>query len=188
MKNIAIFASGKGTNAENICSYFKGSSLARVALLCSNKKDAPVISHLKKHSVPTLVFSKNDMNFSDLLEKKLEKNSIDLIVLAGFLLKIPEKIINLYDKKIINIHPSLLPKYGGKGMYGKYVHESVLKNNELESSVTIHFVNKNYDEGDIILQKKFSLSKNETIKSLSHKIHSLEMSCFPKVIEKILLS
>lgn len=188
MKNIAIFASGKGTNAKNICSYFKGSSVARVALLCSNKRDAPVISSLKKLSVPTMVFSKSDMYFSDLIEKTLKKKSIDIIVLAGFLLKVPEKIINLYDKKIVNIHPSLLPKYGGKGMYGESVHESVLKNNELESGVTIHFVNKNYDEGDIILQKKCDISKKETIKSLSDKIHSLEMSCFPKVIEKILLS
>lgn len=188
MKKIAVFASGEGTNAENICHYFKGSPRVKVALVCTNNRSSSVLDRVKKYSVPSFVFSKKQMNETVFLEDLLRSHSVSLIVLAGFLLKVPEKIVSLYDKRIINIHPSLLPKYGGKGMFGNNIHQLVIKNNEVESGITIHFVNNNYDEGNIICQKKCFLSKKETVISLSSKIHSLEKRFFPKIIEKIVLS
>ena len=187
-KKIAIFASGNGTNTENICHYFKGSTRLDVVLVCTNNPDAFVLKRIKKYNVPSFVFSKLDMNNSDLLEKRLASDGVDFIVLAGFLLKIPKKIINVFNDKIINVHPSILPKYGGKGMYGDIVHRSVLENNEKESGITIHFVNENYDDGDIIFQKTCPVSSGETIDSLSKKIHKLEMGFFPEIIEKTILS
>lgn len=187
MKKIAVFASGSGTNAENVCQYFRGSNKVSVVLVCTNKKNAFVLERIKKYRVSSFVFSKEDMNGSNLLEDKLNDFKIDFIVLAGFLLKIPEKLVRLFNNKIINLHPSLLPKYGGKGMYGNNVHRLIIKNREKESGITIHFVNDNYDEGDIIFQKKCFLSKKETAHSLSSKIHFLEKKFFPKIIEKTIL-
>jgi phosphoribosylglycinamide formyltransferase-1 len=135
-----------------------------------------------------LVFTKNELNNTDLITKTLKKERPDLIVLAGFLLKFPENILNIFLNKVINIHPALLPKYGGKGMYGMRVHEKVVENGEKETGITIHYVNKNYDEGAIIFQESFLLSQNETAGSLAKKIHALEYEFFPKVIRELLTS
>ena len=187
MKNLAVFGSGNGSNAKNICDYFSNNSRVNVSCIVTNKKDAYIITHAKKYDVPVVYTTMQKMNEFDQFKKTLDKYNIDFIVLAGFLLKIPSKIINSYSKKIINIHPSLLPKYGGKGMYGKNIHRSVIKNKEKESGITIHFVNQNYDEGEIILQKKCFLSSNETVISLEQKIRRLESEYFPKIIEKLIL-
>ena len=187
MKKLAIFGSGTGGNAENICNYFTRSPDVEVVFVCTNNKNAFIVSRAKKLNIPIVYTTKNDLsNFSD-LHKALENYSVDYIILAGFLLKIPFEMVDSYPKKIINIHPSLLPKYGGKGMYGDNVHRAVLENKETESGITIHFVNKNYDEGEVILQKKCDVSIHETIEGLEKKIHNLEFEYFPKTIETILL-
>jgi phosphoribosylglycinamide formyltransferase 1 len=186
MKRIAIFASGNGTNAENICKYFHKSDSIEVSLLCTNKKEAFVLNRVSPYKTPTFLFSKSEMNTTDVLENKLSELSIDLIVLAGFLLKIPEKFIKNYENKIINVHPSLLPKYGGRGMYGENIHKAVLKNNETETGVSFHYVNSNYDEGGIIHQERCGIEEGETLESLSDKIYSLEQRFFPKIIEKVI--
>ena len=152
MKKIVVFASGSGTNAENIIKYFRKSDVASVTLLLSNNKEAKVLERAKKLSVHSLVFTKNELNNTDLITKTLKKERPDLIVLAGFLLKFPENILNIFSNKVINIHPALLPKYGGKVMYGMHVHEKVVENGEKEAGITIHYVNKNYDEGATIFQ------------------------------------
>ena len=186
MKQIAIFASGKGTNAQNICNHFKYSKEIKVVLLCTNKKNATVVSRLKKYSVPSFIFSKEELNNSSLVIEKLKIFKVDYIILAGFLLKIPKSIIDLFENKIINIHPSLLPKYGGRGMYGENVHRNVIENKEKESGVSVHFVNNNYDEGVIIQQEKCLLCEDETVSSLTEKIRFLEHQYFPTIIEKII--
>lgn len=186
VKRIAIFASGNGTNAENICKYFEDSKSVDVVLLLSNNKNAGVLKKVNSFNLDCVVFSKTEMNCSSLIENLLSKHSINLIVLAGFLLKIPQKIIDLYENKIINVHPSLLPKYGGKGMFGLNVHRAVLDNNESFSGVTFHYVNAGYDEGKIIHQEKCIVTKNETPYSLQQKISRLEIAFFPIIIEKIL--
>jgi len=187
VKKIVIFASGEGTNTENICNYFSTSTRFEVVLIATNKKDSFVINRAQKLNIPSFVFSKNDLNNSVIVEKKLLELEVDFIVLAGFLLKVPKKIINLYSDKIVNIHPSLLPKFGGKGMFGENVHQSVIESGEKESGITIHYVNNNYDEGGVILQEKCSVSEDETVESLSEKIQKLEHEFFPKTIEKIIL-
>ena len=187
MKKLAIFGSGEGSNAENICNYFLGSTNVKVVFICTNNKNAFIVNRAKKFHLPIVYTTKKDLaNFSD-LHKTLKDYAIDYIVLAGFLLKIPLKMVASYPKKIINIHPSLLPKYGGKGMYGVNVHRAVLKNKDVESGITLHFVNQNYDEGEVILQKKCVVSSNETIESLKKKIGALEFKYFASTIEKILL-
>ena len=186
MKRIAIFASGNGSNAENICKYFEDSKKVSVVLLFTNNKKAGVLKRVDSFNLDCVVFSKKEMNLSSLIEDSLSKHYIDLIVLAGFLLKVPQKIIDLYENKIINVHPSLLPKYGGKGMFGLNVHKSVLENNERDSGVTFHYVNEGYDEGKIIHQEKCVVTKNETPYSLQQKINRLEKMFFPIIIEKIL--
>ena len=188
MKKIAVFASGDGTNAENICNYFIKNKNVDVVLLATNKKDSFVVERLKKFSVPVFCFNKEELDNTEVVQKKLSECSVDFIVLSGFLLKIPKSITSLFPNKIINIHPSLLPKFGGKGMYGENVHKAVVDAKEKQSGITIHYVNNNYDEGNIIFQEKFSLIKNETSESLSKKVHGLEMKYFPLVIEKIINS
>ena len=187
MKRIAIFASGNGTNAENICKYFKNSKQISVALICTNNSKANVLKKLNSYNLKHLVFTKKDMNRLNLIENTLKELSIDLIVLAGFLLKIPTKIIKKYNNKIINVHPSLLPKYGGKGMYGINVHKAVLLNKETKSGVTFHFVSEEYDEGRIILQKNCLIKQGDSVESLQKKIQSLEYKYFPLVIKQVLL-
>ena len=188
MKRIAIFASGNGTNAENICNYFKNSTRVQVVILCTNKQDALVINRVLPYGIPSFVFSKKDLNTVGFLEKVLFRFGVDLIVLAGFLLKIPPNLLDEFEKKVINVHPSLLPKYGGRGMYGDYVHKSVLDNNERETGVTFHYVNNKYDEGDIIHQSSCVVEEGETVGSLSKKVSELEHEFYPKIIEKIAFS
>lgn len=188
MKRLAIFGSGNGSNAENICNYFLGSTDVEVVFICTNNKNAFIVDRAKKLKIPIIYTEKKHLAHLSGIKKSLKKYSVDYIILAGFLLKIPFNIVSSYRRKIINLHPSLLPKYGGKGMYGINVHKAVLKNKEIESGITIHFVNENYDEGDFILQKKCSISFNETVNSLEKKIRFLEFSFFPKTIEKIVLN
>ena len=185
-KKLAIFASGSGSNAENICNYFANSSDIEVVLMCTNKKDAYIVKRAEKLDIPVVFISKSDLNNFDDLRKKLQSAKVDIIILAGFLLKLPALMIEYYPNRILNIHPSLLPKYAGKGMYGNKVHKAVLENKETESGISIHFVNQNYDEGEIILQEKCAISKDETLETLTEKIHRLEHNYFPIAIEKTL--
>jgi len=185
-KRIVIFASGSGTNAENIIKYFQRSQFAEVVLVLSNKKDAKVLERAKNLKVNSLSFTKEELYSEGSILKSLKEIRPDLIVLAGFLLKFPETILKEFTNKVINVHPALLPKYGGKGMYGNFVHEAVVKNEEVETGITIHYVNENYDEGAIISQKKVKLSKTETPETVAEKIHKLEYEWFPKIIEEIL--
>jgi len=187
-KKIVIFASGSGTNAENIIQYFKSGDLAEVTLVLSNKKDAKVLERAKNHNIPTLSFTKAELESEVGILAILKENEPDLIVLAGFLLKFPACIIAEFPNKIINIHPALLPKYGGKGMYGNAVHEAIVKNKEVDTGISIHYVNEHYDEGAIISQKKVSLSPTETAATVAEKVHKLEYEWFPKIIEELLLN
>jgi len=185
-KKLAIFASGSGSNAENICNYFAKSSDIEVVLICTNKRDALIVKKSQKLNVPVYIFTKYELNNFVDLHKKLQSIDVDIIILAGFLLKLPAVMVDSYLNRIINIHPSLLPKYGGKGMYGNNIHKAVIENKETESGVSIHFVNQNYDEGKIILQEKCVISNNETVETLKQKIHKLEHNYFPVAIEKTL--
>lgn len=183
---IAVFASGSGTNAENIVKYFKNSTLCKVELILSNKNNAYVLERAKQLGVHSFVFSANQLNETTLVDDLLEENCIDFIILAGFLLKIPQRIIEKYPSKIINIHPALLPAYGGKGMYGIKVHRAVIEAGEQESGITIHLVDEHFDNGQIIFQAKCSISKDDTPEDLAVKIHLLEQLHFPRVIEEFL--
>jgi phosphoribosylglycinamide formyltransferase-1 len=184
MKNIVLFASGNGSNAEEIIKFFKNSENAKVVAIFSNKADAKVLDRAKNHNIPSVVFSKAQLNEGFVLEK-LQQFQPDLIVLAGFLLKFPESLLKKYTK-VINIHPALLPKYGGKGMYGMHVHEAVLDNKEQETGITIHFVNEHYDEGEFIFQKAVNIENCNTAEEIAHKIHELEHQYFPEVIGKLI--
>lgn len=186
MKNIAIFASGSGTNAENIVNYFKDSSSVRIALIVSNKKDAFVLERAKNLDIESAFFSKSDFNSTNNVLDLLKERQIDFIVLAGFLLKVPANLLEAYPNKIINIHPALLPKFGGKGMYGDAVHKAVVEAGELESGITIHYVNENYDEGAIIFQAKCEVSPKDTYEDVAKKVHTLEYTHFPVVIAELM--
>ncbi len=188
MKRIVIFASGSGTNAQNIIQYFHEHPSAKVVLVLSNKKDAKVLERAKKLNVNNIHFNKEELNDPDGVLSLLRKEKPNLIVLAGFLLKFPKCILDEFPNKVINIHPALLPKYGGKGMYGRYVHEAVIKNQESESGISIHYVNEFYDEGAIIFQKSIPVVMEDTPDSLAEKIHQLEYRHFPKVVEEVLFS
>jgi len=187
MKNIAIFASGSGTNAENIIAYFSTRNTAKVSLILSNKRDALVLKRAAKHKIESIFFDRQDLYQSGVVMNYLEDHSIDFIVLAGFLWLVPDNILEKYKNRIINIHPALLPKYGGKGMYGEKVHHAVIENNEDESGISIHFVNEKYDDGDIIFQAKCSIARQDTPQTLADKIHALEYKYFPSVIEEMIL-
>ena len=184
MRKIIIFASGSGSNAENIILHFNKKKQANVVGIFTNNPNARVIEKAKKYSVPTLVFSKEQLNEGKVTEK-IHQIQPDLIVLAGFLLKFPKDIIQQYPNKIINIHPALLPKYGGKGMYGMKVHQTVLDNKEKESGITIHYVNEQYDEGEFVFQKAVSLENCSTPEDIAQKVQELEHEYFPKVIEQL---
>ncbi|MCF8713415.1 phosphoribosylglycinamide formyltransferase [Joostella atrarenae] len=185
MKSIVILASGSGTNAENIIKYFEDSKTASVTMILSNKKEAKVLDRATIYGKSAISFNKTAftnghiVNFLSILKP-------DLIVLAGFLWKVPSDIIKAFPNKIINIHPALLPKYGGKGMYGMHVHEAVVTNKETTSGITIHYVNENYDEGNIIFQESVAITPNDNAEDVAHKIHQLEYMHFPKIIEKVL--
>ena len=183
--NVAILASGKGSNVENILSYFTNDNEVNIVLIGSNNNNSGALNHAKNYNVLTLLFSKKELESSDILLKSIIDNNVDLLVLAGFLLKIPTNFIQSFHGKIINIHPSLLPKYGGKGMYGDNVHLEVLKNKEKQSGVTFHYVNENYDEGKIIAQFPITLQKGETLSSLKQKINQLEWANYPKIIDSL---
>ena len=185
MVRIAIFASGSGTNAENIINYFENRKLIKVVYVLTNNKNAGVIKRAERLEIPLKVFSKKEL-FSVEFVNFLKKEA-NYLVLAGFLLKIPTEIIHSFPNKIINIHPALLPKYGGKGMYGKHVHKAVVANKEKESGITIHYVNENYDEGAIVFQESVSLTEMDTPDDVAAKIHTLEQNNFPKVIENLII-
>ena len=184
MKNIVLFASGNGSNAEEIIKFFKNSEIGKVVAIFSNKAEAKVLDRAKNHNIPSVVFNKTQLNEGFVLEQ-LHSFQPDLIVLAGFLLKFPESILKEYPK-VINIHPALLPKYGGKGMYGMNVHQAVLGNKEKETGITIHYVNEHYDEGEFIFQKAVNIEDCKTADEIADKIHILEHQYFPEVIAGIL--
>ena len=185
MKKIVVFASGSGTNAENIIKYFAKTKTGNVVAVFTNNRNAGVLERAKTFEIQTNVFSKEQLFEGEVLHKVNEIQP-DLIVLAGFLLKFPANIIAAYPDKIINIHPALLPKYGGTGMYGMHIHKAIVANKENETGITIHFVNENYDEGNIIFQQNVVLAGDETPEEVAHKIHDLEQKYFPTVIEEIL--
>ena len=184
MRKIVLFASGNGTNVENIITHFKNSSQGTVVAVFVNNPHAKVIDRAKNHNVNTILFDKEQLSNGFVLDKINEINP-DLIVLAGFLWMFPASIIKEYPNKVINIHPALLPKYGGKGMYGKFVHQAVLENEEKETGITIHFVNEHYDEGKFIFQQSVSVENCKTADEIAEKVHELEQKYFPKVIEKL---
>ena len=183
---IAILVSGTGTNALNIIEYFEEKSIATVSLVVSNKNTALAIEKAQNKKIKTVVFNNESFKKNGEVLNYLLSESIDFIVLAGFLIKIPTNIIQAYPKKIVNLHPSLLPKFGGKGMYGKYVHQAVIEAQEAESGISIHYVNEEYDNGAIIFQSKLTVEKTETAESLAQKIQQLEHRYFPKVIEQVI--
>jgi len=187
MNNIAIFASGSGTNAQRIIEYFNNNRSISVTRIFCNKKDAYVLTRAEKLGIPTFVFGRNEFYNSNKVLDKLKDDEIDLIVLAGFLWLVPANILSEFSNRIINIHPALLPKYGGKGMYGMRVHETVICSGEKESGISIHYVNEIYDKGEIIVQKKCTVEKDETPESLAAKIHQLEYEHYPKIIEKLII-
>ena len=182
-----IFASGSGTNAENIILYFKNNPIANVVAVFTNNPNAPIIDKANNLKVPTFVFSREELK-SEVFLQKLNDFKPDLIVLAGFLWQFPVSIIASYNNKIINIHPALLPNYGGKGMYGMNVHKAIVENKEKETGITIHYVNENYDEGNIIFKKKVTVLVTDTPEVVAEKIHELEQKYFPSVIEDLLIS
>ncbi|MEE9406491.1 MAG: phosphoribosylglycinamide formyltransferase [Polaribacter sp.] len=186
MKRIVIFASGSGTNAENIIKFFNHTKTARVTNVLCNNEHAKVFKRCKILNIKCLHFNKDSFFASDDVLNLL-KEQADYIVLAGFLWKIPEKIVEAFPNKIINIHPALLPKYGGKGMYGMNVHKAVKKNKETETGITIHYVNANYDEGAIIFQAKTALISEDTPDKIAEKIHILEQQYFPRIIESVII-
>jgi phosphoribosylglycinamide formyltransferase 1 len=186
MKKIALFASGSGTNVQRITEYFQNSEIVQVDCILTNNKNAYVLERAKNLHIQSFIFSKEDFyNTSCIVNMLLDRN-IDLIVLAGFLWLVPKNLLDSYRNRIINIHPALLPKYGGKGMYGMHVHQSVIENKETESGITIHYVDENYDEGNIIFQAKCIIDKTDTPELLAKKIHMLEYDYYPKVISDVI--
>ena len=181
---LAIFASGGGTNAEAIIEYLAEHPNIEVSTIYTNNADAYVLQRAKNHNIPSVVFTKKEF-LESAFKNQLVTENYDLIVLAGFMWLIPPAIVSAFNTKIINIHPALLPNYGGKGMYGHFVHEAVINNKEIESGITIHYVNEQYDEGSIILQAKCSVLATDSPDSLAEKIHILEHRHYPEVIEKI---
>ncbi|WP_341215289.1 phosphoribosylglycinamide formyltransferase [uncultured Wocania sp.] len=188
MKRIVIFASGSGTNAENLIKFFHNRDNASVIQVLTNNPHAKVLDRCKKLKVSALSFNRVAFTKTDDILNILKASNPDLIVLAGFLWKFPDNILNAFPNKVINVHPALLPKYGGKGMYGMHVHEAVVKNNEKETGITIHYVNEHYDEGAIIFQAKCDVNSNDSAEAVAAKIHELEMEHFPRVVERLLLN
>ena len=184
MKRIALLASGSGSNAENIVLYFSKSKEVEFPLILSNKEGAYVHERAKKLNIPSFTVNKSGFENGEAL-RLLKENRIDFVILAGFLLKVPENILNAYPNKTINIHPALLPKYGGKGMYGSHVHEAVVAHKEIESGITIHYVNENYDEGQIIFQAKCPVLPTDSADDVAEKVHALEYKHFPEVIAQV---
>ncbi|MDO6674364.1 phosphoribosylglycinamide formyltransferase [Tenacibaculum sp. 1_MG-2023] len=186
MKRIVIFASGSGSNAENIIKYFNSTKTATVTHVLSNNQRAKVFDRCKRLNIDASLFDKESFSKDDTVLNFLLAEA-DIIVLAGFLWRIPSKIVEAFPNKIINIHPALLPKHGGKGMYGMNVHKAVKENNETETGITIHYVNENYDEGAIVYQAKTAVSSEDTPETIAQKVHELEYEHFPKIIEEVIL-
>lgn len=187
MHHIALFASGAGSNAQKIIEYFKGHNQIKVALVVCNKPGAGVISIAEGAAIPVLLVEKEKFFRANAYTDELKKQGIGFIVLAGFLWKIPDALIKAFPGKIINIHPAILPNFGGKGMYGSKVHEAVIANKEKESGITIHYVDEQYDHGDIIFQARCTIEETDTPQSLAQKIHSLEHAYYPKIVEETVL-
>lgn len=186
MKKIAIFASGSGSNAQNIIEYFAEDPQINVEMVLSNRKDAYVLERASKFNIPSYVFDRHTFyNTAEVLNLLLTHH-IDLIVLAGFLWLVPENLLKQYPNKIINIHPALLPKYGGKGMYGNRVHEAVVSNRETNSGITIHYINEHYDEGDVIFQAQCAIEPGDKAEDVARKVHALEYEHFPRVIGEVI--
>jgi len=183
---IAIFASGNGSNCENIIQYFAHSDDITVALVVSNRRDAFVLERASRHNIASVVVPREDFGDEKRLCQLLKDYEIDFVVLAGFLLMIPSFLIKKYPRRIVNIHPALLPKYGGKGMYGIHVHEAVKNAGEKRTGITIHYVNEECDGGDIIAQYAVALAPKDTVQDIASKVHELEMRHYPEVIEKVL--
>jgi phosphoribosylglycinamide formyltransferase-1 len=185
MHRLAIFASGSGTNAENIIRYFQNKPQIKVSCICTNRADAYVAERVRPYNIPVLVFSRQDFYETEKILDYLKENQIDWIILAGFLWLIPANLIDRYASRIINIHPALLPKYGGKGMYGASVHKAAIDNQDKQSGITIHFVNNEYDKGNIIFQVTCDIEPDDTPDTLAARVHALEYAHFPRVIEEI---
>jgi phosphoribosylglycinamide formyltransferase-1 len=188
VKRIVILASGAGSNAANIIEFFKSSSVAEVVLIASNKTDAGVLKIAERNSIPTCILTRESFKESDEFIRVLKSKQVDFIVLAGFLWKVTAEMVEQFPHRIINIHPSLLPKYGGKGMYGHFVHDAVHAAKETESGITIHWVNEHYDEGAIIAQHRTSIAADDTPGDIERKVRELEMKWFPHVLKEVLTS
>lgn len=186
MTRIAIFASGSGSNAENIIRYFSDNKDVKVVLVLSNQSRSGVLIRAQLHNIPTFIFTKDDLNERTKVHDVLKDYNASMIVLAGFLLKIPLYMIEAYPNSILNIHPALLPKYGGKGMYGMNVHTAVVENKEEKTGITIHYVNENYDEGAIIFQATCDIDEHDLPEDVKTKVQALELRHFPSVIESII--
>lgn len=185
MKRLVIFASGSGSNAENIINFFRKSEEITVVSVLSNRKHAGVFKRCERLQIPCLYFPKDDFVKTDAVLHYVQQHA-DYIVLAGFLLKVPETIVSAFPDRIINIHPALLPKYGGKGMYGMHVHKAVKDHNEKKTGITIHFVNEHYDEGSIIFQAETLLDLTDSPEDIAQKVHALEYAHFPRILEKVI--
>lgn len=186
-QKIAIFLSGSGSNARNICTYFKNHEAIEVAMLLSNKENSGAKAIGEAFNIPSIVFNREQFYHSEFVINELTKHQINTIILAGFLWLIPENLLDRYPNQIINIHPALLPKYGGKGMHGMHVHEAVWQHKEKESGITIHFCNKEYDKGKVLFQTRVALDETDTPEIIAHKVLALEHQYFPKVIEGFLI-
>lgn len=182
---IAIFASGAGSNAQKIIDHFRDHATIKIGLIVCNKEGAGVLFIAKKENIPFLLIDKERFFRGDAFVTDLQQYAIDFVILAGFLWKVPVKLIQAYPNKIINIHPALLPKYGGKGMYGNFVHEAVIASNDTESGITIHYVDELYDHGGVIFQARCVVDKSDTAETLAKKIHLLEHAHYPKIIEEV---
>ena len=188
MKKIVIFASGTGSNAQKIIGHFRNSSVAKVILVASNNPDAGVLKIAAKENIPSLIIDKEKFFHANAYVDELKQLETDLIVLAGFLWKLPAALIKAWHGRIVNIHPALLPKYGGKGMYGHHVHQAVIDNKEKESGMSIHYVDEHYDNGDIIFQVKCPVFPTDTADSLAQRIQALEHEHYPGIVEDLLLN
>jgi phosphoribosylglycinamide formyltransferase-1 len=186
MHRIGIFASGEGTNAQRFIDYFKNSKDIRISLIITNNPKAKVIERAKKNDIPFMVINRDKFYNTDEVINEL-KQKIEFVVLAGFMWMVPENLIKAFNNKMVNVHPALLPAYGGKGMYGMHVHKAVVKNKEKKSGITIHFVNEKYDEGRIIFQQECIVAPEDDAETLASKVHELEHEYYPETVEKLLL-
>ncbi|MBS1646589.1 MAG: phosphoribosylglycinamide formyltransferase [Bacteroidetes bacterium] len=186
MINLALFASGSGTNVENLIQYFASSKEVKIKIVITNNPQAGVIKRAEAYKKNVHIISKQALlHYTEQIIDFLKTEKVDVLVLAGFLLKIPEKLVTAFPNRIINIHPALLPKYGGKGMYGMHVHQAVIQAKEKESGITVHYVNEEYDKGAIIMQKTCCIEPHDTPETVAKKIHELEYTYFPKAVEQV---